>query len=291
MISPMIGRCAIIAALLLWAMVLVFAALTPHVSTAQRWGLTLQNVNWQGSKLMPQHLARQIIEPLFDQPLYGIDLKALHHTITHVGWIHTAHIRRRWPDSIDIFVTERTPVAILHTSVEASSAGAGPVSHLVDARGEAIMPLTKSIEDLIERRLNTPLLHVVGSAAHSTRLIEAFKPYPELMAHIRYAENIRNQRWRLHTHNNTIIELPQNSLPTSLPAISPEFSTRPQPPLRAQSGALAHALQTLASLERRHQLLTRTPVVLDLRQDIAYLRPRKPANSENANPPLRSPEP
>lgn len=48
-------------------------------------------------------------------PLVSVDPGAVEQTITRLPWVHTAEVRREWPGTVRIAITERTPLAVALT--------------------------------------------------------------------------------------------------------------------------------------------------------------------------------
>lgn len=69
------------------------------------------------------------------QPMVGVDTKALSSRLRALPWVATAQVRREWPSTVRIVLTERTPVATMATT---APCGASECAAVVDASGRVL---------------------------------------------------------------------------------------------------------------------------------------------------------
>ncbi len=106
------------------------------------------------------------------RPLVEVRESAVARRVERLPWVATAVVRRRWPATVEVTITERSPVAL----VEAPSGGA---RLLVDADGR-VLATTRGQERL-------PLVVTAGSARPGQRLPAAARPLVAVAAGIRPA--------------------------------------------------------------------------------------------------------
>ena len=105
---------------------------------------------------------------------------------------------------------------------------------LVDAEGVAISSLD------VRQFSHLPLVRGEGANAQAATLINHILAKPFLLSRLTQAEFVGNRRWNLHLRSGLVVLLPE--------------------------GKVGQALERLAELQRRHHLLDRAIVRLDLRQ-------------------------
>lgn len=76
-------------------------------------------------------------------PIARIDAAAVGDRVNSLAWVETVEVRRAWPDSIVIAVSERQPVAVVEsepTAAQGGSTDGEPVRQGVDAEGVVFDP-------------------------------------------------------------------------------------------------------------------------------------------------------
>ena len=127
-------------------------------------------------------------------PLLGFDAKRAREKLEQVDWVNTASVVRRFPNQLQIHVTEREPFVLWqHDGVFA----------VVDRQGE-VMGRQSSFSGNV-------LVHVVGAGANTaaSSLVNQMEASPGLMREMRAAVRVGSRRWDLHMQNGFVISLPE----------------------------------------------------------------------------------
>ncbi len=85
----------------------------------------LQEVSVTGvSDVRRQEAVRvSLSELLADENFFSVPLERIHDRVTDLAWVAGASVRRRWPDRLELNVTERIPVAVWNSDSLVSSSG------------------------------------------------------------------------------------------------------------------------------------------------------------------------
>lgn len=131
-----------------------------------------------------------------------------HHIATRLEqlpWVETAVVQRRWPDNLTIWISEKTPLAVLHQNGHA---------FVVERSGEVI---TEASADLIRAY---PNISGVGAAAAAPELVAALQAYPDLFGRFVGATHLSSRRWNLYLAPGVEVRLPEEDLWQSLANLS-----------------------------------------------------------------------
>lgn len=159
-------------------------------------------------------------------PMTLVDIEQMKSRLEELPWIKSATIKRKLPNILSIYLTERRPIALWQKN---------NVHHPLDEDGQVIATSAKGLEYLII---------TVGDDApqHTPELIDALMPYPELTRRVISAVRIGGRRW------NLILDDVQNGMLIFLPEEN-----------------IKEALNRLDKLNKEHALLNRQLTRIDLR--------------------------
>jgi len=62
-------------------------------------------------RLVDENQVRNAVLPLVRQGFFAVDIEQARHRIAVLPWVEDAHVRKRWPDRLDVTLTEYRPVA------------------------------------------------------------------------------------------------------------------------------------------------------------------------------------
>ncbi len=128
------------------------------------------------------------------------DAEAARVRIEEIPSVETATIRKVYPDSITVTITEKVPVARWRID---------GLTMLIDAKGEPIAPA---------RFENGDLTLVIGEGAGDDALamIRLMERYPDLVADLAALSRIADRRWDLIYYSGLRVQLPEQGVVTAL---------------------------------------------------------------------------
>lgn len=164
------------------------------IALSGRAGLQLQIIEVEGRANTPSGLLLAASELRRGQPIYGIDLHALHARISAIGWVADVTVERRMPSTIHIELQERIPVALIQTS-------AG--HELIDETGAIISGAAA------EEFTHLTVVSGKGAAAQAGAMLNLLRTEPELFANVWAISLQSGRRWDVHLRNGIDIRLPE----------------------------------------------------------------------------------
>jgi cell division protein FtsQ len=128
-----------------------------------------------------------------DQPLMGLDLKAVRARVEQVGWVREVRVVRLLPDTLVLAVRERPRLAIWQHAGK---------SVVIDDKGAPIREADPG------RFPKLPLVVGAGGAEHAPGLVPLLAEHPRLMARMVAAVRVDNRRWDLRMKDGALVQLP-----------------------------------------------------------------------------------
>ena len=112
-------------------------------------------------------------------------------------WVDRATVSRVLPSTVEVSISERTPIAVwLH----------GERAILVDAEGRELASVLQSSLPQLPQQL--PRVSGGGAPAAVNAFLAALGKHPALAARVRVAERIGERRWTLELDNGSRVHLP-----------------------------------------------------------------------------------
>lgn len=194
-------------------------------NTGSQAGFVVRQVEITGAINQPRlSIYREILEGGSDSMLLT-DLQAMRTRLQALPWVKTVSIARRWPDRLEVRVTERAPAALWQQH--------GRI-RLIDAEG-ILLPA-----DDLSQFPNLPLVVGAGAKDEAAGLLKLVAAHPELAKDMQAALWIGQRRWDMRMKSGETISLPEGK-------------------------AAAAALMRFAEIHRDTPLLGRGFVRFDLR--------------------------
>lgn len=170
-------------------------------SISKRLDLTTKKIIVEGIQYLNEQdvlLAAQI--PL-NTPLYKVDISIVFQRLSKLSWVKTVSVQRRWPQTIFIKITERTPMALwqFHKKL-----------YLVDTDGQVITNIN------LQKFHFLP--HVMGAKApqNATNILRLLNTYPELSQRVTSRIFIDERRWDLILDKKIRVRLPEKQAEKAL---------------------------------------------------------------------------
>ena len=156
-------------------------------------GLKVKTLTVSGASAMAQPDIVRAAGVYRDEPIVGLDLKAMRLRIEQVGWVKAARVERLLPDSIAIDITPRETLAVWQH---------GARTEVVDSDGKVISEADPG------RFAELPL--VVGDGANETAaaILPAVRSRPRLMQRLEALVRVDDRRWDLRMKDGGLIQLP-----------------------------------------------------------------------------------
>jgi cell division protein FtsQ len=126
--------------------------------------------------------------------LIGFDAVRARALLENLDWVAQATVMRKYPNRLDIVVTERQPFAIWQRDGS---------HYVIDQTGTAMSTLDP-------KRMSTLLL-VTGEGAHraSAALVNDLEAVPQVRRHVLAAARVGQRRWTLFLDNGVTVALPE----------------------------------------------------------------------------------
>jgi cell division protein FtsQ len=137
--------------------------------------------------------------------LVAFDGEAARRSVEALSWVETATIRKVYPGTLIVEVTERDPFAIWQR---------GQLLSLVDEDGRVI-------SDVIDPRYaRLPMVVGNGAGPRAAELVALLDHAPDLRARVRAASLVSERRWTLTLDNGIEILLPESGAEAALTRIA-----------------------------------------------------------------------
>ncbi len=169
--------------------------------TSRRAGFIVSDVLVEGRNRLGQTDILAALDIEQGMPIFTFSPEQARDRISQLGWVETASVARRLPNTIFVTITEREPLAVWQLEGRLA---------LIDANGSVIT------QDGLNEY--SDLIQVVGPDAevHAGDLIAALHQHPEIEAEIAAAVWISDRRWNLVMRQGTVVRLPAGSIETAL---------------------------------------------------------------------------
>lgn len=164
--------------------------------TAQS-GFRLENILLEGRKHSDSDIIMALINMREGDPLFAFDPASAKAQIEKITWVEHARVERRWPNTIYIGITERTPLALWQYNGKLQ---------LLDTKGAVIRADSlKPFENMI----------IVGgeyAPAKTPELMALLLAETELFPQIKRAELIGKRRWDITLDSGLTLKMPEDDL-------------------------------------------------------------------------------
>ena len=156
-------------------------------------GLSVREVTVVGRRSVGRAEVVRVLGARSGEPILGFDVEAARARLESLGWIESATVTRRLPDTLHVRLIERRPFALWQHE--------GTVV-LIDAGGVAIVGAR------IEEHGHLPLFVGADAPAHAGAIMEVLAAEPTLKARVAAAIRIGGRRWDVRFDNGVTARLP-----------------------------------------------------------------------------------
>lgn len=167
------------------------------LSASAQAGFKVKNVLVEQRQYTDADVLLALVNVREGDPLFSFNPSEAKTQIEKIGWVKSAHIERRLPDTIYIRLIERKPVALWHHDDTLS---------LVDRDGVVIT------NDGLERFKDLPMVQGDGAPEKTAALMMVLEKTPQLRDMLDHAEWIDGRRWNLYLQDDRRIKLPEDNV-------------------------------------------------------------------------------
>lgn len=126
--------------------------------------------------------------------MVGFSADAARKRIAELPWVQTVAVRKIYPATLDVAITEKTPFAIWQHGSDLT---------LIEKDGAPIAPFTES------RYASLPLVVGAGGAERAAAIVAKLARYPQLAGRVKGYIRVGERRWDLRLENGITIKLPE----------------------------------------------------------------------------------
>lgn len=166
-------------------------------SAAAGIGLTVQNVYSRGHHETPRSEILAALGVKRGDPIVGFDPDEAQARLEAIGWIKSATVQRRLPDTIEVRIVERRPFALWQH---------GGHMVLIDREGAVIE------DHALERFGHLPLVVGEGAPKEAPELLDTIASEPALLHRMEAAIWVGERRWDLRFDTGLTAQLPEQDL-------------------------------------------------------------------------------
>jgi cell division protein FtsQ len=172
----------------------VNALIENAASLGEAAGLEYRNLVVEGQRNTPRDLIRAALGVEQGDPLLAFSPTEARARLETIAWVESAHVERRFPDTILVRLTERTPFAIWQNNGRFA---------VIDREGKIVT--TQTLDAF------GPLPLVVGAGADRTAaaLYDLLQAHVEILRRTQALVRVGERRWNLRLHSGTDVLLPE----------------------------------------------------------------------------------
>lgn len=160
-------------------------------------GFAVKDVLLEGREQTDAEILLALINVQRGESIFTFNPHQAKAQIEKIGWVQSAHVERRLPDTIYIRLTERKPFALWNNNGELS---------LIDSRGVEITKLNlHKFQDLL-------MLRGTGAQDKASEIINALNAHPDLKKNTDHATLVDNRRWNIILNSGQTVKLPEKNL-------------------------------------------------------------------------------
>ncbi len=157
-------------------------------------GLEYGELVVEGQRNTPPDLIRAALGVERGDPLLSFSPAEAKARLETIAWVESAHVERRFPGTILVRLTERTPFAIWQQGGRFS---------IIDRQGRVVTSET------LDAFGPLPLVVGTGAERHAAALHDLLIAHHEVLRRTQAMVRVGERRWNLRLHNGTDVYLPE----------------------------------------------------------------------------------
>jgi cell division protein FtsQ len=158
-------------------------------------GIVLKNVYLEGQNYTDRTEIIKALNVEIGEPILNINLSKLQNNLKSIGWIQDAVIERQLPDTLYIWIVERTPLALWQNSGK---------MYIIDQEGKVIEG-----ENNFQKFSHLILLIGEDAPLYAKSLFSFIDKEKDLFQQISSATRISERRWNIRFQNGLVVKLPE----------------------------------------------------------------------------------
>jgi cell division protein FtsQ len=168
-------------------------------------GLAADDIRISGLKHHDPEMLLQVLALRPGASLVGFDAGGARGLLENMDWVASASVQRKYPNQLDITVSEREPIAIWQRDKS---------YYLIDKSGVAMGGLE------LVRQSHFMLVTGEGANLAAAELVNHLEALPELRKKVGAAAMVGKRRWTLYLDNGVKIALPEQGIEKALAQVA-----------------------------------------------------------------------
>ncbi|MDR3031310.1 MAG: cell division protein FtsQ/DivIB [Holosporales bacterium] len=167
-------------------------------------GLVLNSINISGANSKVENLIKDKLKFEKGDNIFKLSMSEIYQRIKEIGWIKEVVIKKFLPNTLDIKIVQKTPVAIFqHNSTFT----------IIDEKGNYI-------EDITPTATNLPIVAGEDANINVGSILESIAKYEIVKTKLNSLAFIRKRRWDIFICGGIQIKLPDNNIDDALSILS-----------------------------------------------------------------------
>ena len=157
-------------------------------------GLRIERIEIEGRLNTGKDDLNKAIATDWYSPIYAADLDAIHTRVSDIGWVKSARVARKLPNTLIITVEERVALALFQ-----------------DDRGHHVIDRTGAIIEgvAVEQFTHLPVIKGENAPTKAMDMLDLLKTESDLFSQVWSLTYQSNRRWDVYLRNNIRVQLPE----------------------------------------------------------------------------------